>query len=231
MTERPMVTMVCTGNAARSVMAALLLRDRLGDDGPVEVADQPAQPGVQGIVEERPVEGRVKVPLLPLAEFAAHEESLFSRPGPLQGQKRPQVGQAVRLVGQIHLVGKGALPVNDFVMGKDQDEILGILVVAAMVDRPKLMLPVPRGSLEEFQHVMHPAHVPLEMEIQGMLLVIPWGHMAERSGFLGDHHDPREMFPYLVVRLFQKTDGFQVFIAPMDIWNPFIPARIIQIQH
>ena len=38
MTERPMVTMVCTGNAARSVMAALLLRDRLGDDGPVEVA-------------------------------------------------------------------------------------------------------------------------------------------------------------------------------------------------
>ena len=32
MTERPMVTMVCTGNAARSVMAELLLRDRLGDD-------------------------------------------------------------------------------------------------------------------------------------------------------------------------------------------------------
>ena len=26
----PRVTMVCTGNAARSVMAALLLRDRLG---------------------------------------------------------------------------------------------------------------------------------------------------------------------------------------------------------
>lgn len=35
---RPMVTMVCTGNAARSVMAALLLRERLGDDGPVEIA-------------------------------------------------------------------------------------------------------------------------------------------------------------------------------------------------
>ena len=28
MTERPMLTMICTGNAARSVMAALLLRDR-----------------------------------------------------------------------------------------------------------------------------------------------------------------------------------------------------------
>ncbi|MEM8707664.1 MAG: low molecular weight phosphatase family protein [Actinomycetota bacterium] len=38
MTARPLVTMVCTGNAARSVMAALLLRDRLGDDGPVEIA-------------------------------------------------------------------------------------------------------------------------------------------------------------------------------------------------
>ena len=35
---RPMVTMVCTGNAARSVMAALLLRERLGDDGPIEIA-------------------------------------------------------------------------------------------------------------------------------------------------------------------------------------------------
>lgn len=32
------VTMVCTGNAARSVMAALLLRDRLGPQSPVEVA-------------------------------------------------------------------------------------------------------------------------------------------------------------------------------------------------
>lgn len=35
---RPRITMVCTGNAARSVMAALLLRDRLGDDSPWEVA-------------------------------------------------------------------------------------------------------------------------------------------------------------------------------------------------
>ena len=31
------VTMVCTGNAARSVMGALLLRDRLGADSPIEV--------------------------------------------------------------------------------------------------------------------------------------------------------------------------------------------------
>lgn len=38
MTPRSRVTMVCTGNAARSVMAALLLRDRLGDDHPIEVA-------------------------------------------------------------------------------------------------------------------------------------------------------------------------------------------------
>ena len=35
---RRRITMVCTGNAARSVMAALLLRDRLGDDSPWEVA-------------------------------------------------------------------------------------------------------------------------------------------------------------------------------------------------
>ena len=32
------VTMVCTGNAARSVMAALLLQDRLGPDSSIEVA-------------------------------------------------------------------------------------------------------------------------------------------------------------------------------------------------
>lgn len=38
MTDRPRVTMVCTGNAARSVMAAALLRRQLGPDGPVEVA-------------------------------------------------------------------------------------------------------------------------------------------------------------------------------------------------
>jgi protein-tyrosine-phosphatase len=32
------ITMVCTGNAARSVMAALLLRDRLGPEPAIEVA-------------------------------------------------------------------------------------------------------------------------------------------------------------------------------------------------
>jgi len=35
---RPRLTMVCTGNAARSVMAALLLRDRLDPSAPFEVA-------------------------------------------------------------------------------------------------------------------------------------------------------------------------------------------------
>lgn len=34
----PRVTMVCTGNAARSVMAASLLRDRLGEETPFDVA-------------------------------------------------------------------------------------------------------------------------------------------------------------------------------------------------
>ena len=38
MSDRPRITMVCTGNAARSVMAALLLRDRLGTDASIDVA-------------------------------------------------------------------------------------------------------------------------------------------------------------------------------------------------
>lgn len=38
MTRPSRITMVCTGNAARSVMAALLLRDRLGSDHALQVA-------------------------------------------------------------------------------------------------------------------------------------------------------------------------------------------------
>src|SRR5690606_34484322 len=59
----------------------------------VEIADEPADAVVPLVLGQIPVELTVVVPLLPLGEFAPHEQQRFAGRGVLVAEQQPQVGE------------------------------------------------------------------------------------------------------------------------------------------
>ena len=81
------------------------------------------------------------------------------------------------------------------------------------------------------QHVVHPAHVPLEVEAQAPIRRRARHHGPGR-GFLGDHELVGVAAQNGLVELAQKGDGLQVFLAAVAVGLPLaVPAVVIQVQH
>ena len=81
------------------------------------------------------------------------------------------------------------------------------------------------------QHVVHPAHVPLEAESQPSQVRRP-RHLRPRRGLFRDHHYVGKGFVDLLVERLQKLDRFQIFLSAKTVRHPstFRPA-VIEIQH
>jgi len=67
--------------------------------------------------QQVPVQGLLKMPLVPLAELAAHHQQLLPRVGEHVGVKRPHAGKLLG-IGPRHLVEKRALHMHHLVMGE-----------------------------------------------------------------------------------------------------------------
>ena len=61
---------------------------------------QSSQAIVAGKINQLPVEARVVVPFIPLAEFAAHEEKLFTGMSVHPSQKHPEIGELLPFVAR-----------------------------------------------------------------------------------------------------------------------------------
>ena len=81
------------------------------------------------------------------------------------------------------------------------------------------------------QRVVHPPHVPLEIEAEPAVLRRR-ADAGKRGRFLGDGQEARVGPVDRVVHLAQKLDGFQILPAPVAVRQPLAggPA-VIQIQH
>ena len=70
------------------------------------------------LAAEVPVEGFVMVPLVPLAEFAAHEDELFSRMGEHPAIEHAEICEFLPLVAG-HFRDERAFAVDDFIVAED----------------------------------------------------------------------------------------------------------------
>ena len=142
---------------------------------------------------------------MPLAEFAAHKEQFFAGMGVLKSVKGAQIGEFLPAVAG-HFVDEGAFAVDDFVVGKYEDEVFVKGIDEAKGEVVVVVLAVDRFFSDVGQGVVHPAHVPFESkaeaaQINGARDAGPGG------GFFGDHQDAWEFFVDQGVELVHKGDG------------------------
>ena len=136
--------------------------------GQIVVIERPDEvPGfaVGVVVQQHPVQPLAVVPFNELAEFAAHKEQLFAGVGHHVAHKGAQPRKFLLIVAG-HFIQQRALPVHHLIVGDGQDKVFAegvhhaegelIVVVAAEVG-------VQRGVE---QGIVHPAHVPFEVEAQ-----------------------------------------------------------------
>src|SRR5215469_4313904 len=118
---------------------------------------------MERLIQKRPVQASIVVPLRGLAELTTHEEELLARMRPHPSQERPQVRHPLPWIPR-HLVEQRAFDVHHFVVRKRQDEALAESVEQTKGKLPVVMASVNRILGEVLQGVVHPAHIPLEVD-------------------------------------------------------------------
>ena len=74
-------------------------------------------------LEQVPVETLLTIPFIPLSYLGSHEEELFARVAVHEGKQRAEIGKFLPQVAG-HFVQKRPLAVRDFVVRKNENEVL-----------------------------------------------------------------------------------------------------------
>ena len=131
----------------------------------------------------------ILAPLDPLGDLVAHEVELAAGVGHLVEGKRPHASELAPVVSR-HAADERALAVHDLIVRERQDEVL----VEGIHDREREQLVVARSPgevrLAVVERIVHPAHVPLEVEAEASDLR-RIGDKRPGRGLLCNHHDIR----------------------------------------
>src|SRR5438445_6404801 len=116
---------------------------------------QPAQSIMSRQIEQMPVEAFIVIPFVPLTKFAAHEEQFLARLTIHPRVKHPEIGKLLPIVAR-HFRNKRALAVHDFIMAKDENEMLLKGVEQGEGNVAMMKTAVDRIQTHVLQEVVHP---------------------------------------------------------------------------
>ena len=167
---------------------------------------------------------------MPLADLRSHEQQLLAGMGQQVRIKAPGAAELVFVVSG-HFPHHTALHVDHLVMGDGKDIVLGKRVHHGEGQIPVVVLPEPGVQLQIVAHVIHPAHVPLQIESKSAD-VGRLGHQRPGGRFLSDHQHVGIHLKGHGIQLPEKFHCFQVFPSAVDIGSPLaVLPPVIQIQH
>ncbi len=196
----------------------------------VELADIPLQLAVLFVVEQHPVELVLLGPLAELAHLLAHKEQLFAGVGHHVAVEGAQVGELGVIVAR-HLVDEAALAVHHLVVADRQHKVLTEGVEEAEGHLLVVAGPEERIGAHVADHVVHPAHVPLEVEAEPAVLR-GLGHQRPGGGLLRDHQPLGVAAQHGAVELLQKGDGLEVLLAAVLVGLPLaVLAVVVEVKH
>ena len=102
---------------------------------------------------------------VPRPKLAAHEKQLLAGMREMIAEEKPQIREFLPVVAR-HFLEQRALPVDHFVVRQRQNEIFVERVEHRESQLAVVMLPVERIERDISQRVVHPAHVPFQIEAQ-----------------------------------------------------------------
>ena len=116
-------------------------------------------------------------------------------------------------------------------MRDGQHEILGKSIEEREGQAVVIELPEQTVEREIAQAVVHPAHVPFEVEAE-TAEIDGLRHHRPGGALLGYHHDVAVLSEYSFVELFYKCHGFEILSSAVGIRTPFaVLAPVVEIEH
>ena len=183
------------------------------------------------VLREEVLDALVVAPLDVLGDLVAHEVELAARVRDLVEGERAHARELTPEVAG-HTGDERALAVDDLVMRQREDEVL-----VELVHRRERDLAVVAGApgevgLHVVQGVVHPAHVPLEVEAQAADLRRA-GDERPRGRLLGDHHDVGVVLPDHLVALADERDGHVVLLGAtrVELLLTWVIHAEVEIEH
>ena len=135
---------------------------------------------------------------------------------PHVGQKSPCVGVLLPIITG-HLVKKMTLPMNNFIVTQGQHEVLRIGVPNREGDVVLVELTEPRVQLEIVEHVVHPTHVPFQVESKSAH-VSGLGHHRPGGRFFCNRKGTWVVLEQHMIGLLEETNSLSIFATTIFIW-------------
>ena len=137
------------------------------------------------IFQESPLQARLLVPLIHLTEILSHKQKFLSRMPHHKAVSSPEVRELLLLGIPRHLTCQGTFSVDHLVMGEYQNKFFTVCVEHAEGQLSVVVMAEVWITLHVIQEIVHPAHVPLEVESKSAIVLIT-GDLRPRCGFLRD---------------------------------------------
>ena len=137
------------------------------------------------IFQESPLQARLLVPLIHLAEILSHKQKFLSRMTHHKAVGGAEVRELLLLGIPRHLTCQRTFSVDHLVVGKYQDELLAVGIEHAEGQLPVVVMAEIWIALHVIQEIVHPAHVPLEVESKSAIVLIT-GDLRPGRGLFSD---------------------------------------------
>ena len=170
------------------------------------------------------------VPLAGDRQLAAHEQERHPRGRPLQPVEHPEVGELLPPVARL-LAEERPLAVHHLVVGEREHEPLRVRVHRA--ERQIVVMPLPVDGFvgEVRKGVVHPPHVPLQVEPEAALRR-RCRHPGPRRRLLGDRQDIGVLLVHRVVELPEEVHRLEVGASTLGVGDPLaLVAGVVEVQH